>query len=463
MSTDNFKWTTQLVNEFACKLVMSKQGVGYTIYDFIKEKQSKSIYSNIGDGKDWEIVSFKQNSGITDLWTKFYNNVWCRNDRGVPVTKGYTDEQILNNPLYSIHSVRRLSDNVVLTVGSKDFSYGKPCKILSFRVMENGCMWCDVEFENGNQQENVNILSLDKLPTNPIPEKPEDGSWLKNFEKEYFELMMKQPTPPDTPVKGDVKISAVYCINGDDGNVVYEIRSNKMFPKDSGEKVAAAIEAALNEDTVVDDLMMYKLVRDNEALKSLLEQMTNYAESWKQLHTKLYSDYADLVAESMTPKTDTVVKINGNTVHYELGDNGVPNIISIAGYIFYPSLNAQPQKTDTVVQDKPVLFTTEDGVEIHDQDNYVWLNKATLDKSITYSKAFPKCLVGDKPDLIYFSTIDARDEYVSKIKVSTNNDDVACLSLNDVSRWYEAWYPRNPMKESLLNGLTQLVKEKLKQ
>ena len=39
MSTDNFKWTTQLVNEFACKLVMSKEGVGYTIQDFIDSKQ----------------------------------------------------------------------------------------------------------------------------------------------------------------------------------------------------------------------------------------------------------------------------------------------------------------------------------------------------------------------------------------------------------------------------------------
>lgn len=69
--------------------------------------------------KDYEILSFKQNSGITDLWTNFglNPNCWCRNKNNFAVTSGYTLEQILNNPLYSIHSVKRLSDGEVFTVG----------------------------------------------------------------------------------------------------------------------------------------------------------------------------------------------------------------------------------------------------------------------------------------------------------------------------------------------------------
>lgn len=47
-------------------------------------------------------------------------------------------------------------------------------------------------------------------------------------------------------------------------------------------------------------------------------------------------------------------------------------------------------------------------------------------------------------------------------KVSTDNTDVACLSVTDFSNWYEKWYPNNPMKEAFLNGLKQLVNQKLK-
>lgn len=43
------------------------------------------------------------------------------------------------------------------------------------------------------------------------------------------------------------------------------------------------------------------------------------------------------------------IEINGNRVHYELGENGVPNIISIKGYLFYPATNAQKTYTQSEV------------------------------------------------------------------------------------------------------------------
>lgn len=67
---------------------------------------------------EFEIISFKQDSGVTDLWTKFREG-WSRNVNGYPVTGPYSTEAILENSLYKIHSVKRLSDGEVFTVGDK--------------------------------------------------------------------------------------------------------------------------------------------------------------------------------------------------------------------------------------------------------------------------------------------------------------------------------------------------------
>jgi len=74
---------------------------------------------------EFEIISFKQDSGVTDLWTKFREG-WSRNVNGYPVTGPYSTEAILKNPLYKIHSVKRLSDGEVFTVGdrAKVYEYG---------------------------------------------------------------------------------------------------------------------------------------------------------------------------------------------------------------------------------------------------------------------------------------------------------------------------------------------------
>lgn len=66
--------------------------------------------------KDYEILSFKQDSGIKDLWT-FFTSGWGRNVNGQCATNPYTTEEILSNKLYTIHSVKRLSDGEVFTVG----------------------------------------------------------------------------------------------------------------------------------------------------------------------------------------------------------------------------------------------------------------------------------------------------------------------------------------------------------
>lgn len=72
--------------------------------------------------QDYEILSFKQDSNITDLWTYFYNRGWGRNNKGNCETRPYpTLDAILNNHLYggmkyNIHSVKRLSDGKIFTI-----------------------------------------------------------------------------------------------------------------------------------------------------------------------------------------------------------------------------------------------------------------------------------------------------------------------------------------------------------
>lgn len=83
----------------------------------------KTIETETEIKPDYEILSFKQNSGITDLWTYFENQGWARNNKGKIQTKPYkTLNDILNNHLnggieYNVNSVRRISDNTVFTVG----------------------------------------------------------------------------------------------------------------------------------------------------------------------------------------------------------------------------------------------------------------------------------------------------------------------------------------------------------
>jgi hypothetical protein len=73
--------------------------------------------------EEYDILSFKQDSGMTDLWTYFDNQGWARNNNGRMETKPYrTLDDIINNHLnggvkYNIYSVKRLSDNTIFTLG----------------------------------------------------------------------------------------------------------------------------------------------------------------------------------------------------------------------------------------------------------------------------------------------------------------------------------------------------------
>lgn len=86
---------------------------------------------------DYQILSFKQNSGITELWkvdTIRGSGYWSR--EGYMTTIPYTTAEILSNKLYAIHSVKRLSDGEVFTIGDCVVGISKIARIISFETNE---------------------------------------------------------------------------------------------------------------------------------------------------------------------------------------------------------------------------------------------------------------------------------------------------------------------------------------
>lgn len=101
---------------------------GYWVY---KIESSPEFWQEITK-PEYTILSFKQNTKLEDLWINPPNssNMWYRSGG---CTVPYTTEEILENSLYSIYSVRRESDDEVFTVGD---NIGQGI-ILNFKIQNN--------------------------------------------------------------------------------------------------------------------------------------------------------------------------------------------------------------------------------------------------------------------------------------------------------------------------------------
>jgi hypothetical protein len=123
---------------------------------------------------EFEIISFKQDSGVTDLWTKFREG-WSRNVNGYPVTGPYSTEAILENPLYKIHSVKRISDGEIFTVGdrTKTITSQGSHNIRQFRI-EQKCT-------GRNSTDGWNYDGIDRIWIDW--EENCGGNWLESTEK----------------------------------------------------------------------------------------------------------------------------------------------------------------------------------------------------------------------------------------------------------------------------------------
>ena len=123
-----------------------------------------------------------------------------------------------------------------------------------------------------------------------------DQSYVENA-KDWFEevLPVSEPVPYKIEVMnfvGRKKYTDERCTD-----TIYEFNSTRQIPLDRFPAIKQAIESALN-DTV--DLEMYKLVRDNEALKSLNEQLCSHIDS---LNKKIQTPLNDTVLEDKNMST----------------------------------------------------------------------------------------------------------------------------------------------------------------
>lgn len=94
------------------------------------ERYSPEYWKEVVE-KEYEILSFIQDSS-GEIWIqdkKQGYGFWSKNGF---ITSPYITETILGNPYYSIHSVKRLSDGEVFTIGDKigDYSYSYEIKSL---------------------------------------------------------------------------------------------------------------------------------------------------------------------------------------------------------------------------------------------------------------------------------------------------------------------------------------------
>lgn len=150
-----FEWTERLVKEFL--EWVPKQPTSFPVnYSRLIEPFKASRSSEGVGGRDWEVISVNYRGNIT-FWSS---------------GRGYTMEE-LGKDGYTIHSVRRTSDNTIWAVGDVLKSFGT---IVRFEIQS--CKWmvaytdleCGVFIENFEKAPIQEPKPVEKPPLGIIPE-----------------------------------------------------------------------------------------------------------------------------------------------------------------------------------------------------------------------------------------------------------------------------------------------------
>jgi len=159
---DNFKWDDDLVNEFMHKYhnkVMREPSA--LIAEFKASKQPK---------REWEILSFKDKEHQ-------YCGAWVKQPDGLFRRSGFStflESHLIENNCFVIHSVKRLVDGEVFTVGdrfSNDEGYYSEHTIVRFELDKN-----TMQVIHGNYGEYYELSQLSKAPQpKPLLFKTFDG------------------------------------------------------------------------------------------------------------------------------------------------------------------------------------------------------------------------------------------------------------------------------------------------
>ena len=170
---NEFNWTDDLVKEFT-DLWLNNFNTNDWTYQIGLERFKESKQPN----KDYEILSFYCTKIENLIYYKKDNKKFC-NGTMLEHIFSYSEIELLNNSNFKIHSVKRLKDGEVFTIGENviyDEQYSKP--IIEFDIYNHPqegtiCRAITNSYSVGNEKQYNNINSLKKEPV-PIFE-TEDG------------------------------------------------------------------------------------------------------------------------------------------------------------------------------------------------------------------------------------------------------------------------------------------------
>lgn len=160
-NTDNFKWTDENVRE--CYIHIRKafdnpnennsgkwEGISKEIENFKATHTDRKEES----GRDWEVIAYKDIEAITDI-----------PDADIIYSTHGKRWFMATQKNFPIHSVRRLSDGEVFSLGDcVALRFHNPCKIISFEIVGGGTtMYVGGNFVYDNVFQNEDLMDISKI------------------------------------------------------------------------------------------------------------------------------------------------------------------------------------------------------------------------------------------------------------------------------------------------------------
>jgi len=420
--------------------------------------ESKPLSSNLSDGKDWEIVTLK-NKKFQSLasYDKAEIGTYPEPLKNIYETREHWISCFLNNKEWVIYSVKRISDNVVFSVGdvvNVSFDDGKGFQdTIHHFTFTSGVNIIDVYFTNTNTTTAFDIarLNISKLPTNPIPDGKEID-FLSTIPKPKTDTVVGQSTINfDKQVLNPHPTGTRSYTNWEQGFLVAANKYAKpktdtvaqdkgcdatgLFTKEQHEYVNSVANVDLRSH-----LLHQVRLRDNmSADRDSFEKQLNEAKiKHREEVDTMMEEYGKKCFNAAKAK-DTSRAEYFKEIKYS---NGMIDTIYPDRYItFQDYLKSLPenslQPSPVQPQDKPVIWFVNQYWELHSKvkDTH---HPADNDKNIT---------VKDK---------EAGEKYILENK--------PCLSLNEIRKSFvDVGYGENIEGMKSFQKMTQLVNQKLKQ
>ena len=391
--------------------------------------------------KDYEILSFTQDSGISDLWVEFEIG-WCRSYNGKPITVPYTIEEILSNKLFSIASVKRLSDGEVFTLGDtiKTHKFGYINTLDSIRIInENNSLKTGIWFnyEGGSQHFSNTIKVIKKdyevyqvLYATEV-RTLNDGLYRIFTDGVGFDL--------DYILKNGGKIQSVKRLSDGEKfsiNDMINIGKDHQIMIRTISSINIDINGNLSINTGSGTLTNNKLVGIFNRIKRVpFYEVMSYVHKGRpncittkkrggQRHDEFWNIH------SIKRLSDGEIFTIGDQVQFtELCSGkilGIKTTEKNSGRLCFsndnPTIGGWFNVNDIKkIKIKPVLYRTEDGVEIREKDVYHYIFNGKINNSTG------NCNSGKANTFVkYFSTKEAAEAYQLRYE--------PCLSLDDIQR-----------------------------